>query len=97
MLKNPFQLEVFETYLYWSTKSYDSVESNTVLRMNKLGTGIPVNTLTNLIHPTGVKLYHKLRYDIGGRYLPRQTSFKGGGGGWKREGEVERDVKFKNI
>lgn len=66
-LKNPFQLEVFETWLYWSTKSPNAPEYSSIMKMNKLGKGIPVLALGNLIHPTGVKLYHKLRYDVGGR------------------------------
>lgn len=66
-LNNPFQLDVFETMLYWSTMNHNSPEYSTVMKMNKLGKGIPVLTLGNLVHPTGVKLYHKLRYDIGGR------------------------------
>ncbi|XP_071822844.1 low-density lipoprotein receptor-related protein 2-like isoform X2 [Apostichopus japonicus] len=64
-LKNPFQLEVFETWLYWSTKSPNAPEYSSIMKMNKLGKGIPVLALGNLIHPTGVKLYHKLRYDVG--------------------------------
>ncbi|KAK9680220.1 Low-density lipoprotein receptor domain class A [Popillia japonica] len=57
-LKQPISLDVFESALYWVTK-----DTGELLRQDKFGRGIAVTVLSNLLNPSGVKVYHDAKYN----------------------------------
>lgn len=58
-LHHPLALDVFENNLYWITK-----DTGEVVQQDKFGRGIPVILAKNLVNPTGVKVYHKAKYNM---------------------------------
>ncbi|KAJ8019817.1 Low-density lipoprotein receptor-related protein 2 [Holothuria leucospilota] len=67
-LSNPFKLEVFDSYIYWTTS--DLSERGVVKRMNKVGVQeTPETYLTGFNRPTGIRIFHPSRYP-GGEYNP---------------------------
>ncbi|KAF2897473.1 hypothetical protein ILUMI_08703 [Ignelater luminosus] len=58
MLKHPISLDVFESNLFWVTK-----DSGEIVRQDKFGRGVPVVIQGDLVNPSGVKVYHNLRYN----------------------------------
>lgn len=57
-LKHPISLDVFESNLYWMTR-----DTGELLRQDKFGRGVPVGIQKDLVNPSGVKVYHNLRYN----------------------------------
>ncbi|XP_071823213.1 low-density lipoprotein receptor-related protein 2-like isoform X2 [Apostichopus japonicus] len=62
-LSNPFRVEVFDSYIYWTTNSL--TERGKVIRMNKRSAGPPDVYLTGFNKPTGIKIFNKKRYPTG--------------------------------
>lgn len=58
VLKHPISLDVFESSIYWVTK-----DTGELLRQDKFGRGVPVIIQRDLVNPSGVKVYHELRYN----------------------------------
>ncbi|KAK9880927.1 hypothetical protein WA026_013260 [Henosepilachna vigintioctopunctata] len=57
-LKHPISLDIFESNLYWVTK-----DTGEIIRQDKFGRGVPFTLKRDLTHPSGVKVYHDLRYN----------------------------------
>ncbi|KAF5276464.1 hypothetical protein FQA39_LY06533 [Lamprigera yunnana] len=57
-LRHPISLDVFESNLFWVTR-----DSGELLRQDKFGRGVPVIVQGDLVNPSGVKVYHNLRYN----------------------------------
>lgn len=58
LLKHPISLDVFESSIYWVTR-----DTGELLRQDKFGRGVPVIIQKDLVNPSGVKVYHDLRYN----------------------------------
>ncbi|XP_073976140.1 low-density lipoprotein receptor-related protein megalin isoform X3 [Rhodnius prolixus] len=58
-LHHPLSLDVFENNLYWVTR-----DTGELVKQDKFGRGIPVTLAKNLVNPTGVKVYHKAKYNL---------------------------------
>lgn len=58
ILKHPISLDVFESSMFWVTK-----ESGELIKHDKFGRGVPVTIARDLVNPSGVKVYHNLRYN----------------------------------
>ncbi|XP_033127863.1 low-density lipoprotein receptor-related protein 2-like [Anneissia japonica] len=61
-LQNPFQLDVFETSLYWTTGKTEA--SGSIMKLDKLGRGVPVDVTVGINLPTAIKMFHPSRYSI---------------------------------
>ncbi|XP_066998103.2 low-density lipoprotein receptor-related protein 2 [Anabrus simplex] len=57
-LNHPISLDVFESSLFWVT--HDTGE---LIKQDKFGRGVPVVVAKDLVNPSGVKVYHPLRYN----------------------------------
>lgn len=57
-LRHPVALDVFESNLYWANR-----DTSEMLRQDKFGRGVPVVIQRNLENPSGIKVYHDLRYN----------------------------------
>ncbi|XP_055683188.1 low-density lipoprotein receptor-related protein 2 [Lutzomyia longipalpis] len=57
-LRHPVSLDVFESNLYWVTK-----ETGELIRQDKFGRGVQVVVQRNLLNPSGIKVYHDMRYN----------------------------------
>ncbi|XP_017778488.1 PREDICTED: low-density lipoprotein receptor-related protein 2 isoform X2 [Nicrophorus vespilloides] len=57
-LKHPISLDVFESSLFWVAK-----DTGELLRQDKFGRGVAVVIQRDLVNPSGVKVYHDLRYN----------------------------------
>jgi low density lipoprotein-related protein 2 len=57
-LKHPISLDVFESNMYWVTR-----DSGELVRQDKFGRGVQVVVQRNLLNPSGIKVYHDLRYN----------------------------------
>ncbi|XKL63596.1 hypothetical protein PGB90_005960 [Kerria lacca] len=58
-LGHPLSLDVFENNIYWLAR-----DTGVLIKQDKFGRGVPVIISKNLVNPSGVKAYHKLRYNI---------------------------------
>jgi low density lipoprotein-related protein 2 len=58
MLKHPISLDVFESNMFWVTR-----DSGELVRKDKFGRGVQVVIQRNLLNPSGVKVYHELKYN----------------------------------
>lgn len=58
VLKHPIALDVFESTLYWVTR-----DTGELIKQDKFGRGVPVTIQRDLVNPSGVKVYHSLRYN----------------------------------
>lgn len=58
-LKHPLSMDIFENHLFWVTK-----DTGELIKQDKFGRGIPVSLAKNLQNPTGVKVYHKAKYNL---------------------------------
>ncbi|CAA9998004.1 unnamed protein product [Nesidiocoris tenuis] len=57
-LSHPLSLDVFENNLFWVAR-----DTGELIKQDKFGRGIPVILAKNLVNPTGVKVYHKNKYN----------------------------------
>lgn len=57
-LHHPLSLDVFENNLFWTTR-----DNGEVIKQDKFGRGLPVVIVRNLVNPTGVRIYHRARYN----------------------------------
>ncbi|XP_046995596.1 low-density lipoprotein receptor-related protein 2 [Schistocerca americana] len=58
-LRHPISLDVFESSLYWVNR-----DNGELVRQDKFGRGVPVVVAKDIESPSGVKVYHKLRYNM---------------------------------
>ncbi|XP_071943214.1 low-density lipoprotein receptor-related protein 2-like [Antedon mediterranea] len=61
-LRNPFQLDVFESSIYYVTGEVGA--SGNIMKLDKLGRGAPVAISVGINRPTSVKMYHPARYTV---------------------------------
>ncbi|XP_037869964.1 low-density lipoprotein receptor-related protein 2 isoform X2 [Bombyx mori] len=59
LLRHPLSLDVFESSLYWVTR-----DTGELLRQDKFGRGVAFVISRDLVNPSGVKVYHPLRYNV---------------------------------
>nr|CAD7412023.1 unnamed protein product [Timema cristinae] len=57
-LHHPISLDVFENHMYWLTR-----DTGELIKQDKFGRGVPVIIAKDLVNPSGVKVYHPLRYN----------------------------------
>ncbi|KAF0767414.1 low-density lipoprotein receptor-related protein 2, partial [Aphis craccivora] len=57
-LHHPISLDLFENQLYWLSR-----ETGELMKQDKFGRGVPVTIAKDLVNPTGVKVYHRQRYN----------------------------------
>jgi low density lipoprotein-related protein 2 len=57
-LRHPISLDVFESDIYWATR-----DTGELIRQDKFGRGVQVVLQRNLVNPSGLKIYHDLRYN----------------------------------
>lgn len=62
-LRHPVSLDVFESSLYWTTRTGE------LIRQDKFGRGVPQTIVKDIPGPGGVRVYHQLRYNISLRNL----------------------------
>ncbi|XP_063240571.1 low-density lipoprotein receptor-related protein 2 [Bacillus rossius redtenbacheri] len=57
-LHHPISLDVFENNVFWLTR-----DTGELIKHDKFGRGVPVVIAKDLVNPSSVKVYHKLRYN----------------------------------
>lgn len=57
-LRHPVSLDIFESNLYWVTR-----DTGELVRQDKFGRGVQVVVQSNLLNPSGIKIYHEKRYN----------------------------------